>query len=67
MLELRKILGRNGDVAERTESCGHSVNRSSDVFHLGVQEFTAFYDGLFSFFAQAQTSAFRNNGFDCFN
>jgi hypothetical protein len=67
MLELGKILCRNGDIAQRTESGSDSVYWSADVFHLGIQKLTAFYNGSFSFISESKASAFRNNGFDCFN
>ncbi len=45
VLKPRKLVGRDGDVAQRAESGGHSIDRTSDVLHLAVQVLAAFLNG----------------------
>ena len=45
VLELRELVGRDGHVAQGTESGGDSIDRATDVLHLAVQVLTAFLNG----------------------
>ena len=52
VLQLGKLVCRYGDVAERAESCSHTIDRASDVVHFGVKIAAALFDGLNGFFRQ---------------
>ena len=50
VLQLRKVLLRNRDVAQRAEACSDTIDRPTDIFHLAVQVLTAFEDLLLRLF-----------------
>ena len=50
VLQLRKVLLRNRDVAQRAEPGGDTIDRPADIFHLAVQVLTAFEDLLLRLF-----------------
>ena len=57
VLELREVFLRDSDVAERAEPRRHTVDRTSDVIHFGVQVFAASFHCCSCFLAEFQTVA----------
>ena len=57
VLELREVFLRDSDVAERAEPRRHTVDRTSDVIHLGVQVFAASFYRRGGLPAELQTDA----------
>ena len=64
VLQLAEVFCGNGDVAQTSESGGHTVNGTADIFHLAIQELAAFLNRRDGFLAKFQLHVIVNDFFD---
>ena len=55
VLELGKLVRRDGDVIKGAETGGYPINRPADVLHLAVKIGTAFLDRMSGFFPKLKS------------
>ena len=66
-LQLCQLVGANGYVTKRTESCGHSINGSCGLGNLPVEVFSTFDDALTCVVAKFEFVTFLNDFADTLN